>query len=116
MPLSVREYLQHILDETQYLLEKSESVSREQFLQDETLKRAFVRSIEIIGEATKQVPEAFRQQYPQVEWRSMAGMRDLLIHRYFGVDHEIVWDVVVNEIPTLTQHIRQMLENETSRG
>jgi uncharacterized protein with HEPN domain len=64
------------------------------FLQDETLKRAFVRSLEIIGEAVKKVPEDFRAKYSQVEWRKMAGTRDRLIHDYLGVDYELVWDTL----------------------
>lgn len=60
---------------------------------DETLRRAFVRSLEVIGEAAKKVPDDVRATYPAVEWRAMAGMRDRLIHNYFGVDLELVWDV-----------------------
>jgi uncharacterized protein with HEPN domain len=64
--------------------QQSSGLSKAQFLADETLKRAFVRSIEIIGEATKQVPEDIRQKYGHIQWRAMAGMRDRLIHGYFG--------------------------------
>lgn len=87
MPRSMREYLQHILDETDYLTKQSRDVSRETFLQDETLKRAFVRSIEIIGEAVKKIPESVRQEHPEIDWRAVAGMRDRLIRGYFGVDY-----------------------------
>ena len=109
MPQSAREYLQHILDEARFLIESSAGVSKVVFLQDETLKRAYVRSIEVIGEAVKRVPERVRQQYPNIEWRAIAGMRDRLIHDYFGVDYEIVWDVVSNKVPTLAQDVAQIL-------
>jgi uncharacterized protein with HEPN domain len=69
-----------MLAEATYLAECSVDVERDEFLCDETLKRAFVRSIEIIGEATKHVPDDFRNEHPQLEWRAMAGMRDWLIH------------------------------------
>ena len=66
MPLSPLEYLRHILDETEYLMDESHSLKKEQFLQDPTLKRAFVRSIEIIGEASKKVPSELKSRYPRV--------------------------------------------------
>lgn len=78
-------------------------------MKNETVQRAFVRSLEIIGKAAKQVPEDFRNQHPNVEWKSMAGMRDRLIHAYFGVDYEIVWDVVQTRVPELRQRIASIL-------
>ena len=76
------------------------------------MKRAFVRSIEIMGEAVKQIPQSICQEHPEIEWRAMTGMRDRSIHGYFGVDYDIVWDVVTNKIPGLTETIRQMLDED----
>ncbi|MFB2978914.1 DUF86 domain-containing protein [Microseira sp. BLCC-F43] len=83
-------------------------------MEDETLKRAYVRSIEVIGEAVKQLPNPLRQKYSAIDWRAIAGMRDRLIHNYFGVDYDIVWDVVTNKVPELNAEIRKMIEQEFS--
>lgn len=106
------EYLRHILDETDYLVKQTERLNRDEFIQNDTLRRAFVRSIEIIGEAVKNVPDDFKQKYANIDWKPIAGMRDKLIHRYFGIDYDIVWDVVINEIPVLQKEVNQILQNE----
>ncbi len=111
MSRSPKDYLQHILDEIEYLLKHSHHLNKDEFLQDETLKRSFVRSLEIIGEATKNLPASFKAKHSQISWRTMAGMRDKLIHNYFGVDYHIVWDAVINEIPNLKANIAEMINN-----
>ncbi|MGV0024588.1 HepT-like ribonuclease domain-containing protein [Phormidesmis priestleyi] len=116
MSPSAREYLQHILDETTYLTTSSTGLDKAMFVQDETLKRAYVRSLEVIGEAVKQLPDVLRQKYSEIEWRALAGMRDRLIHNYFGVDYDIVWDVVANKISVLDAEIRLILKQEHPRS
>ncbi|KKQ92155.1 MAG: hypothetical protein UT58_C0006G0005 [Microgenomates group bacterium GW2011_GWC1_39_7b] len=91
------EYLKHILDEINYLIVESSDLAEDKFFNNQTLQRAFTRSLEIIGEAVKNLPLEFKEENNEVEWKLMAGMRDRLIHHYFGVDYEIVWDVVKNE-------------------
>ena len=75
MSFEPRDYLRHILVEADYLAGRSAGLSFDEFVASETLRRAFVRSLEIVGEAAKKVPDEFRAQYPAVEWRAMAGMR-----------------------------------------
>jgi uncharacterized protein with HEPN domain len=105
MSVSAREFLRHILDECNYLMEKSQTVSFEEFSYDPTLTRAFTRSLEIIGEAVKKVPNDLRENHPELEWKAIAGMRDKLIHSYFDIDFELVWNVVTEKIPALKVQI-----------
>jgi uncharacterized protein with HEPN domain len=107
------EYLKHIRDENLYILSiTSKGITKEEFLNDETLKRSVVRSLEIIGEATKKIPADFKIKWNNVKWKEMAGMRDRLIHDYMGVNYSIVWDVIKNKIPELSEQIVFVIENE----
>jgi uncharacterized protein with HEPN domain len=110
------DYLRHILDEAEYLLIHSKGLDEANFLQDDTLKRAFARSLEVIGEAVKRVPDVIREEYPDIEWRAIAGMRDKLIHDYFGIDYDIVWDAVMTKIPPLRKRIKEILSESPSTG
>ena len=106
------EFLKHIADECIYLSSVSKGLSKDAFVDDETLKRAVVRSLEIIGEATKKIPADFKVKWSSIQWKNMAGMRDRLIHDYIGVNYSIVWDVLVNKIPELNAQIQQVLSAE----
>ena len=105
------DYLRHILVEVEYLLSQSQGLSFERFAAEETLRRAFVRSLEIIGEAVKNLPEDFRASHSEVQWRPIARMRDRLIHGYFGVDYQLVWDVVQEKLPELRRNIQKIINN-----
>ena len=106
------EFLKHIYDECSYLLSINEDLTKEDFLNDETLKRAVVRSLEIIGEATKKIPADFKVKWNSIHWKNMAGMRDRLIHDYIGVNYSIVWDVFKNKIPELSRQIHAVLNEK----
>jgi uncharacterized protein with HEPN domain len=112
MSPSTPEVLRHVLDEADYLMRTAQGRQQSDFMGDETLRRAFVRSLEIIGEAAKKVPMDLRDKAPDIDWRSIAGMRDRLIHGYFGVDYELVWDVVTHKIPELRRRVEDLLRTE----
>ena len=107
-----KDYLRHIQDECVYLISVSENLIYEDFLGNETLKRATVRSLEIIGEATKKIPADFKVKWKSIQWKNMAGMRDRLIHDYIGVNYSIVWDVMKNKIPEMNKQISEFLDKK----
>ena len=105
-------YLQHILDECLYIRSViTDEMEIDEFLADETLKRAITRSLSIIGEATKKIPGDVKYAWQSISWRQMAGMRDRLVHDYMGVNYLIVWDVAKNIIPELTIQIQTVIEH-----
>lgn len=94
------------------MIEQFAALDETRFMHSEILQRAFARSLEVIGEAAKNINEEYRLKHRSVDWKMMAGMRDVLIHKYFGVDYGIVWDVVENKIPELKKQIVKLLEEE----
>ncbi len=100
---SSSDLIHDIIRECRFLEEASRSISLDAFIADEVKKRAFARSIEIIGEAVKGLPEDFIAEYPKIPWRRMAGMRDRLIHAYFAIDYSLVYDVATTKAPELLE-------------
>ncbi len=109
MSYEPHEVLRLILAEADFLVEVRTTLTRQVLEEDPILQRAIVRSLEIIGEASKRVPAERRNANPAVEWRAMARMRDRLIHDYFGVDLDIVWRVLQTNIPALQEEVRRIL-------
>ncbi|MHB1375916.1 MAG: HepT-like ribonuclease domain-containing protein [Candidatus Humimicrobiaceae bacterium] len=103
-------YLEHIIDETAFIIKEGRELSFEDLIKSEILKRAIIRSLEIIGEAVKNVSKELKDKYPDIEWKKIAGIRDKLIHDYFGVDWNIVWDVINIQIPDLNVKINKILK------
>lgn len=116
MSKSANNYLRHIIDEIAFLDHQASVISEEQFMHDEVRQRAFARSLEIIGEATKLIPEDFRVTYPSIDWKAFAGLRDKLIHHYFGIDYALVWDVVTRELPGLKRKLQDILVKNSPSG
>ncbi|WP_206811310.1 HepT-like ribonuclease domain-containing protein [Paradesulfitobacterium ferrireducens] len=101
-------YLQNIL-ECILKIEKYTSNGEEDFMTSSLVQDGVIRNLEIIGEATKRLSGNFRDQNPDIPWREMAGLRDILIHNYMGVDLRTVWNVVVRELPRLKPQLEKLL-------
>ena len=103
------DYLVDILDATAQAQRFTAGMSYDEFATDAKTVFATVRALEIVGEASKRIPTSVREAYPDIPWRSMAGMRDKLIHDYFGVNLEVIWKTVTEEIPTIEPKLRQIV-------
>jgi uncharacterized protein with HEPN domain len=104
-------YFLHILDAITAIESYVAGLTEESFRQNRLIQDGVIRNLEIIGEATKKLPKSMTNRYPNVEWKKIAGMRDVLIHDYFGVDLERVWGVVKNRLPSLKKNITNILND-----
>ncbi len=102
-------YLDHILESLQRALDYVDSVSYEEFIADEEKQDAVIRKIEVAGEARKKISQNLRDKYNQITWRAIAGMRDKLIHDYFDVDLEVVWNSLTNEVPGVIPNLKSVI-------
>ena len=109
MPRDYKVYLEDILEAIGKVREYTSGMSQATFFDDSKTVDAVVRNLEIIGEAVKNIPEEIRSQYPDVEWKKIGGLRDILIHEYFGIDVEIIWDILQVKLPILENQVKKIL-------
>ncbi|HJU06394.1 MAG TPA: DUF86 domain-containing protein [Nitrospiraceae bacterium] len=111
MPRDYRIYAEDISEAIAKINRYMKGLDRQTFSDDEKTFDAVVRNIEVIGEAVKKLPEHIRIQHPTVEWKKIAGVRDILIHEYFGIDVEIIWDIIQNKLPALEKEVSHIVAN-----
>lgn len=102
--------LAHILESALMISRWLMAVAKDRFFEDELLQEAVIRRLEVIGEAAKNVSPELKERHPEVPWKEMSGMRDVLIHEYFGVDLEQVWETATQDVPELARQIRAILQ------
>ncbi len=107
-----RLYLEDIYEACGKILRYTEEMSFYDFIDDERTFDAVVRNLEIVGEAARHIPAELRQRYPEVGWSGIVALRNILAHEYFGVDEEIVWDIVQNKVPVLREQVQRILQDE----
>ncbi len=103
-------FLEHVLTHISLIENFMKGLTRQKLENSELHKSALIYELQVIGEAVKNLPLSFTHKYPQIEWQKMAGLRDKLIHNYFGIDLEIVWNVIKNKLPSLKQQIQHILK------
>ena len=113
MSRDYRLYLDDIWQSANKVMRYTEGLDFDEFVSREMVLDAVLRNLEIIGEAAKNVPQDVRDRYPEVEWRQIAGLRDVLAHAYFGLEDETLWDIVQNEVAPLIEQVKGILDAES---
>jgi uncharacterized protein with HEPN domain len=105
-------FIEHIRENIDAIEDFSRSISKEDLLADKQKQYAIIRAIEIIGESVKNLPDSFIKKYPKTSWKEIVGTRDKLIHHYFGIDPDMIWKIIKEDIPKLKEQIQELLKKE----
>ncbi len=108
-------FIQDILEAIENIEEFTQNMGFMEFLADKKTRDAVVRNLEVIGEAAKNIPNEIKQEHSEIEWKAITGMRDKLIHQYFGVSNSIVWETATNDITIFKNQIKVILEREDKK-
>jgi len=114
MPQSDMVYFGHMLDMARKARAKVEGISREVYDADENLRLALIHLIQIIGEAARHISPQGQQAHPEISWRSVTGMRHIIVHDYMGVDEDVIWQVVTEDLPPLIAALESIVPSEES--
>lgn len=113
MPRRYKVYLFDILDSIDKIKTYTQGMDFEAFCKNPLVMDGVVRNLEIIGEAAKKIPLSIRKETPNIEWKKIAGLRDILIHEYFAVNIKIIWGLIENKLPVLYKQIKELVQSES---
>lgn len=106
-----KHYIEDIHQCTQKILKYTKGKTQFEFIHDELVVDAVIRNLQVIGEASKRIPDPIKTKYPSISWREIAGLRDILIHEYHGINYNILWDIITNEVPKLNANISKIIND-----
>jgi len=104
-------FLSHILESIEEINRNTGKITKNEFSTNKTIQDAVIRRLEIIGEATKNLPQSFKNNYPDIEWKKMAGLRDIIVHEYFGLSLKLIWGITQKDLPKLKKQIAKILKS-----
>ncbi len=105
-------FIEHMLESIEKIEKYTKKLTKEKLIKDTKVQDAIIRRIEILGEAVKNLPDDFRNKHPEVEWSEVVRTRDKIIHHYFGVDLDIIWDIIKKDLPKLKKQIKEILKDQ----
>ena len=108
--------LLHVLDSIEEIKQYTHDAEFEDFEDQSMMKNACIRQLEIIGEACNRISEEIRQKYPQIEWSQIVGLRNILIHQYFGVDDKVIWDIIKQDLVDLESKIKEIVQDLSNKS